>query len=106
MDDDSGYDLSDSRSIEGSSSSSSDSRKASKKSKTRSAVSSAGQQMNERGVSELQDQARDATDRITSFKRGGTKRGKGPARLHRNETIMAPRKKKGKMMKMGRRGGR
>jgi hypothetical protein len=42
---------------------------------------------------------------VPSFKRGGTKRGKGAARLHHREDILAP-KKKSKRSKKGRMGGR
>ena len=38
---------------------------------------------------------------LRSFKRGGTKRGKGAAKLHKDEKIAAPKKSK-----RGRKGGR
>ena len=40
---------------------------------------------------------------MPSFKRGGTKRGKGAAKLHRDEMVAAPKKSK---RKRGRKGGR
>ncbi len=43
---------------------------------------------------------------VPKFKRGGTKRGDGPAKLHKNEDIMAPRRKKKSKRMKGRRGGR
>lgn len=86
------------------SSSDSSSKTAKKKSKMRSGLQAAGRDLNERSTDDLRDQARDAAERITSFKRGGTKRGKGPARLHKNEDILAPRKKSKR--KKGRMGGR
>ena len=54
------------------------------------------------------EQAREAGERASSYKRGGTMRktkaNRGMAKLHRGEDIMAPRKKKSRMR--GRRGGR
>ncbi len=41
---------------------------------------------------------------VPMYKRGGTKRGSGPARLHKDEDNMAPKRKKKRMK--GRRGGR
>jgi hypothetical protein len=76
-----------------------------KKSKTGGAVASAGRSLNESSVEELRDQSREAGERsVPSYKRGGTKRGKGKARLHRNEEIMAPKMKSKR--KKGRMGGR
>ena len=43
--------------------------------------------------------------KMSTFKKGGTKRGKGPAKLHRGEDIMPPKSKKAKR-KGGRMGGR
>src|SRR5690349_8773134 len=64
------------------------------KSKARTALGDAGREMNERSVEDLRDQAREEASRIVSYKRGGTKRGDGPARLHKNERITAPKRKK------------
>ena len=49
---------------------------------------------------------RDAADRdniraVPDYHRGGTKRGKGAARLHKSEKIMAPKKSKRKKGRMG-----
>ena len=69
---------------------------------------SAGRSLNQSSVQELQEQAREAGERASSYKRGGTMRktkaNRGVARLHRGEDIMGPRKKKSRMR--GRRGGR
>jgi hypothetical protein len=103
MADDSGYNLDDSGSMESSSSASGPRKSGKKSSNVRDAIKKAGQQLNERSVDDLQDQARDDVSRITSYKRGGTKRGSGPARLHKDERIMP---KRGRKRRMGRGGGR
>ena len=81
-------------------SSSSAPKKKKEKSKLRQGLQAAGQDLNERSVDDLKNQARDAAERITSFKRGGTKRGKGLARLHKRELVMAPKKGKRKAGRM------
>ena len=89
----------------GNSGSSSNGRSSKKKSKTGGAIASAGRSLNESSVSELRDEAREAGERsVPSYKRGGTKRGKGVARLHKREEIMAPKMKSKR--KKGRMGGR
>ncbi len=79
-----------------------------RKKKVKSAVKDAGRSLNQSSVDELREQAREAGERASSYKRGGTMRktkaNRGMAKLHRGEDIMAPRKKKSRMR--GRRGGR
>lgn len=117
---DSGSSRSSSGDSGGSSSSSSD--RSSKKdrkepSKTRSAVADAGKRMSDRSVQQLQDIAARMGDRsvpqpeaprymnVPSFKRGGTMRKSGVARLHRGERIEKSKSGTGKRKK-GRSRGR